>query len=185
MPLCYGLKKSGNMQYNFQKYPFLQHYKKHRSQKFVVRCLACHYIQKGDSYATVSNVIKYSKQTVGKWVNMFKDGGIDRLLEIKKGRGRKSKISTSTKECFTQAVIELQKSRSGGRVIGEDIVAMIQEKYKHKYSVSGVYKVLKRMGLSWVSSRSIHPKTNIMAQEKFKENFLKSSKEQGACRSKY
>jgi transposase len=111
---------------------------------------------------------------------MFKDGGIERLLEIKQGRGRKSKIPNATKERFIQEVIDLQKSRSGGRVIGKDIVLMIQEKYTHRYSVSGVYKVLKRIGLSWVSSRSIHPKTNILTQEKFKEDFLKYSKEQSS-----
>ena len=107
---------------------------------------------------------------------MFKEAGISRLLEIKKGRGRRPKISTNEKDGFSKAVIHLQKDRSGGRVIGEDVVNLIKEKYKQTYTTSGVYKVLKRMGISWVSSRSIHPKADLKEQEEFKANFLKRSK---------
>ena len=53
--------------------------------------------------------------------------------------------------------------------LGDDIVDMIKEKYKESYSVSGVYKLLKRMGMSWVSARSIHTKSNLEVQEAFKK----------------
>jgi len=164
------------MQGEFREYPFLEYYKKYRSKKFIIRCLACHYIQQGSSYKVVSKIVRYSKQTLGKWVSKFKDGGIDTLLEIKAGRGRKAKIPISEKERFTKLVSQLQKDRLGGRVIGEDIVKMIQEKYKYTYSVSGVYKILERMNMSWVSSRSVHPKVDLVEQEAFKEDFLKASK---------
>ena len=41
--------------------------------------------------------------------------------------------------------VQLQKDRSSGRIIGKDTVNMIKEKHKESYSVSGVYKLLKRM----------------------------------------
>ena len=65
--------------------------------------------------------------------------------------------------------IQLQKDRSGGRIIGEDIVNMIKEKYKESYSVSGVYKLLKRMGMSWVSGRSVHTRSDPEVQGAFKK----------------
>ena len=91
------------------------------------------------------------------------------MLETKAGRGRVAWISSELSAEFSEAVISLQENRDGGRVIGRDIVAMAEEKYAAKYSVSGMYKLLSRMGLSWVSGRSIHPKADLEAQESFKK----------------
>lgn len=129
-------------------------------------------------YVKVAKIMKYSKQTIIEWVKTFNEGGIDLLLVIRSGRGRKPRIGNKDedKELFSQAVMSLQKERSGGRIIGQEIVDMIKEKYNKSYTLSGVYKVLKRMGLSWVSSRSIHPKANLKQQESFKKNLPKCNK---------
>jgi transposase len=156
---------------DFKLFPFLKYYKKNRSIKYIVRCLACHYIQKGESYKKISKIIKYSSQTIGEWVKMYNEGGIDKMLSIREGRGRKARIKQDKKEEFNQFVVQLQKDRDGGRIIGEDIVSMIKEKYNESYSVSGVYKLLKRMDMSWVSARSIHTKSDHEAQEAFKKTF--------------
>ena len=100
---------------------------------------------------------------------MYNEGGIDKVLSIREGRGRKARIEASKKEEFNQFVIQLQKDRSGGRIIGEDIVKMIKEKDKESYSVSGVYKLLKRMGMSWVSGRSVHTRSDPEVQGAFKK----------------
>ena len=68
-------------------------------------------------------------------------------------------------------IIQLQEDRDGGRIIGQDIVSMIKEKYNESYSVSGVYKLLKRMDMSWVSGRSIHTKPDLEVRETFKKTF--------------
>ena len=75
------------------------------------------------------------------------------------------------KEEFNEFVMQLQKERDGGRIIGEDIVSMIKNKYNESYSVSGVYKLLKRMNMSWVSGRSVHTKSDPEVQEAFKKTF--------------
>ncbi len=157
----------------FQEFRFLEYYKKHRSKKYISRCLACHYIQERMSYIKVSKIMKYSKQTIIEWVKMFNEGGIDLLLATRSGRGRKPRIGNENKEAFSKAVMKLQEERSGGRIIGKDIVDMIKKKYNKTYSISGVYKVLKRMDMSWVSSRSIHPKADLQQQEAFKKNLQK------------
>ena len=114
-------------------------FKKNRSKKYIVRCLACHYIQEGKSYKEISRIIKYSKQTIGEWVKMYNEGGVDKMLSIRGGSGRKARIKNDKKEEFNGFVMELQKDRDGGRIIGEDIVSMINDKYNESYSVSGVY----------------------------------------------
>ena len=123
------------------------------------------------SYEEVSRIVKYSRQTIGEWLKMYNEGGVDKMLSIKKGRGRKARIKSDKKAEFNQYVMQLQEDRDGGRIIGEDIVSMVEEKYNESYSVSGVYKLLKRMNMSWVSARSIHTKTNPGTQEAFKKTF--------------
>ena len=154
---------------DFKLFPFLEYYKKNRSKKYILRCLACHYIQEGKSYKEISKMIKYSKQTIGEWVKMYNEGGIDKMLSIREGRGRKARIDNNKKEEFNEFVVQLQKDRDGGRIIGDDIISMIKDKYNESYSVSGVYKLLKRMDMSWVSARSIHTKTDLEVQEAFKK----------------
>ena len=153
----------------FKLFPFLKYYKKNRALKYIVRCLACHHIQEGMSYESVSKIVKYSRQTIGEWVKMYNEGGIDKMLSIRKGRGRKARIKSDKKAEFSEYVVQLQEARDGGRIIGEDIVSMIKDKYNESYSVSGVYKLLKRMDMSWVSARSIHTKTDLEVQEALKK----------------
>ena len=102
---------------------------------------------------------------------MYNEGGVDKMLSIRKSRGIKARIKSDKKAEFNQLVIQLQEDRDGGRIIGEDIVSMIKEKYNESYSVSGVYKLLKRMDMSWVSGRSVHTKSNLEVQETFKKTF--------------
>ena len=94
-------------------------------------------------------------------------------LVLNTGPGRIARISSKLSTEFSEAVISLQENRNGGRIIGKDIVNMVQEKYAVKYSVSGIYKLLYRMGLSWVSARSIHPMADLEAQESFKKTLKK------------
>lgn len=155
----------------FKLFPFLKYFKKNRSLKYIVRCLACYHIQQGMSYEEVSKVVKYSRQTIGEWVKMYNEGGIDKMLSIRKGRGRKARIKNDKKAEFSEYVVQLQQAREGGRIIGEDIANMILEKYNESYSVSGVYKLLKRMNMSWVSARSVHTKSDPQVQEAFKKTF--------------
>lgn len=153
----------------FQGFKFLDYYKDHRSKPYISRCLALHYIQGGNSYDQVSALICYSRQTIMQWVRKFEEGGLESLLSTKPGRGRKARLSSDLTSEFSEAVISLQEDRNGGRIIGQDIVNLVKEKYSVEYSVSGIYKVLSRMGLSWVSGRSIHPKANLETQAAFKK----------------
>ena len=107
------------------------------------------------------------------WVSKFQEKGINALLVTKAGRGRVSILPKDMSIEFNKAVVSLQENRNGGRIIGKDVVNFVEEQYGVKYSVSGIYKVLSRMGLSWVSARSIHPKADLEAQETFKKTLVK------------
>ncbi|TEW53788.1 winged helix-turn-helix domain-containing protein [Psychromonas sp. RZ22] len=55
------------------------------------------------------------------------------------------------------------------RLIGSDIQSFILEHFGYQYHLSSVYKLLHRLGFSWITSRSKHPKQSIEAQEDFKK----------------
>ena len=157
----------------FKDYDFLGYYKKHRSQKNIYRCLGCHYIKEGKSYDEVAKILKFNRNSIIEWVSRFEEGGISLLLSIRKGRGVKGKLSSVAIEDFANKVVKLQEDRNGGRVIGDDIVQMVKDEYGVSYSRSGIYKVLSRFGLSWVSARSVHPKADVKDQEEFKKTSKK------------
>jgi len=56
---------------------------------------------------------------------------------------------------------------SGGRLIAEDIRAYINTTFKISYQLSNVYRLLNEMDLSWITSRSKHPKQSVEAHEEF------------------
>lgn len=156
----------------FKEFEFLVYYKLNRSRKYIYRCLACNYINRGKSYDEVSKILQFSRASIIDWVKSFQEGGIDSLLSIKSGRGRKAKISSDLAAELSESVISLQESKCGGRIIGKDIIGLIKERYDIEYSLSGIYKMLSRINMSWVSGRSIHPKGNIDAQESFKKTSI-------------
>jgi transposase len=96
-------------------------------------------------------------------------------LRDKTGKGRKRKLSPEREEEFRQQVEELQEEREGGRVRGQDVQVLLKEKFCIDHALPSVYHVLDRCGLSWISARSKHPKSDPAAQEEFKKNSKKKS----------
>ena len=79
-------------------------------------------------------------------------------------------MSKEELESFKEEFLEKQKNLSGGRLIGKDALELLSEKYGKRYSKNHIYYVLKKMGLSYISGRSVHPKADKEAQESFKKS---------------
>jgi transposase len=73
------------------------------------------------------------------------------------------------KPSFSGRTTYLTDSLKGGRLRAEDIRELIKEKFKVDYGLSGIYPLLHRLGYSWITSRSIHPKADKNLQESFKK----------------
>jgi len=93
------------------------------------------------------------------------------------GRGRYKKLPTGKEAELKKEILLLQENRDGGRVIGKDVRVLLKEKYEVEYSLSSVYVLLDRLNLTWITSRSIHPKTSPEAIESFKQNFPEAVEE--------
>lgn len=83
--------------------------------------------------------------------------------------GRNSKIPEQHIEAFKTLIVEEQRKRGGGRLTGQDIRQLAQEHYQADYTVTGIYELLKRIGMSWISSRSRHPQADPQQQDAFKK----------------
>jgi transposase len=157
------------LQYDFDKLSKTQGNSRERK-----RYLAFAHICDGKSFTATAAAIRIKLRTLMNWVKRFRAQGINGLKD-RPGRGSKPYLPLKERAAFKQAVLELQQKRSGGRVRGSDVLALMKEKYNVDPTLSTVYNTLKRADLVWITGRSIHPKADIEAQEDFKKNFEKKS----------
>jgi transposase len=154
----------GLEQYDFDKLSKTQGNSRERK-----RYLAFAHIRDGKSFTETAVAIRIKLRTLMNWVKRFRAQGIDGLTD-QAGRGAKSCISPEDRAAFKQSVLELQQKRSGGRIRGSDVLALMKEKYNVEPTLSTVYNTLRRADLVWITGRSIHPKADVEAQESFKKN---------------
>jgi transposase len=105
----------------------------------------------------------------------FQTQGINGLYD-REGRGRHSPLSIEQKEQLKTEIVALQQQRGGGRVTAVNIAELIQQKFNVVYNPNSLYKLLKQIGMSWVSGRSAHPEKNDAAQAEFKKKLPANSK---------
>jgi len=55
-------------------------------------------------------------------------------------------------------------------VRGEDIRQLLDEQFGVVYTLNGVYELLKRLDMVWISARSVSPNANPARQAEFKKN---------------
>jgi len=151
---------------------FFQFAKRESHPKTRIRFLALGHLQSGKTKNEVAHMFQVSLTALRKWLLRFLSGGIDGLRP-KAGKGRKRKLSSEQEEEFRQQVEQLQESLEGGRIRGQDVQVLLKEKFCVDHALPSVYHVLERCGLSWISARSKHPKSNLEAQEDFKKNSKK------------
>jgi transposase len=148
---------------------FFQLAKKESHPKTHIRFLALGHLQSGKTKKEVAHMFQISLTALRKWLLRFLTGGVDGLRP-KAGRGRKRKLLPEQEEEFRQQVEQLQENRDGGRIRGQDVQVLLKEKFCIDHALPSVYHVLERCGLSWISARSKHPKSDPVAQEEFKKN---------------
>ena len=142
-------------------------YKQRGQHKHGIRLLALWKLQSGMSETQLCTLIGKTHKTIRLWRRLYEAGGIDALLSIKIGRGRKAHIDH--KSIIEDAIEHLSRQQKGGRLRAQDLVDYFAQEKQITYSLSGMYHVLHRLGFSWITSRSKHPKQDLDAIEDFKK----------------
>jgi len=143
-----------------QEIDFASLAKKEKSGRVRVRFLALSNLQRGMSHRKTAKMLQVSAVSINNWVNRFKKAGLEGLQDKALGRGRNQMLPKNKEEELKELVLKAQKNLTGGRLIGDDIIELVKKKYGITYSSSGIYHLLHRIGLVWISSRSQHPKSN-------------------------
>jgi transposase len=153
----------------FQKVDFKALYKRHSQKKHGLRFLALCYLQEGRSIKDTACLLFKTEYTIREWIHLFAEGGIDRLLSIGSGRGRNAKLSPTEEAFLKDEITKLTNSLKGGRIRAEDVRELIRSNFKVEYGLSAIYPLLHRLGYSWITARSIHPKADKSLQDSFKK----------------
>ena len=153
-----------------QKNDFLSVYKVERNARIKIKLLALHHLQTGKDLTEVADIVLYNRNTIKSWLSMFIDFNYEGLIE-REGRGRYPRLPPAEEENFKIFLDKLQESRKGGRVIAQDIQYLLIDKFNCNYSISGVYTLLDRLNIVWISGRSKHPKHSQEVTDQFKANF--------------
>ncbi|WP_428436882.1 helix-turn-helix domain-containing protein, partial [Photobacterium frigidiphilum] len=82
---------------------------------------------------------------------------------------RPSFLSHQEKQQLAKYIEENAAKPDGGRLTGHDIHDYITQTFGKAYHPDYIYILLKKMGFSWITSRSKHPKQCDKIQEDFKK----------------
>ena len=102
------------------------------------------------------------------WLKCFREQGIEGLRD-KPRSGRPGLLDRSAYDALQQKIKDSQSLLSGGRLRGEDIIQLVKDEWGVEYTLSGIYRLMKAIGMSWVSTRSKHPEQDEQAQQQFKK----------------
>lgn len=117
-----------------------------------------------------AKVFDTSRPSLMAWIKSFEHNASDGL-KLKSGRGRKSVIDSETKEIVRQYM------RKNPNATNEAVRQYIKEKRKIAAHISTVNRLMKQLGLSYITPRPKHYKADRGAQEEFKKNSGKKSKD--------
>ena len=164
------MKKTRRLICDIQEFDFLSTYKVERDARIKVKLLALHHLQVGKSVQEVSDITLYDRKCIRHWLCMFILFDYEGLIE-KEGRGRKPRLEQDQEDLFKKKLSELQDEKQGGRITAEDIQVLLASEFNSCYSISGIYTLLDRLNIVWISARSKHPKNSQDAIEQFKASF--------------
>jgi len=134
-----------------------------------MRYLAVEKFHEGYSRVSIAKILNVSRRLVNEWISKYLSGGFD-ALALKKATGQPSRLNNEQKSELKKYVISHAVKDTGGRLMGKDIQKYISETYSVNYGVRNIYRLMKELDLAWITSRSKHPKQDLVAQEDFKKN---------------
>ena len=120
----------------------------------------------------------FSSRSYKRWCKLFKSqqtclkrfnsGGIDALRENHR-TGRRSSLSCEQLKQLTHYIEENSIKPSGARLNATMLITYIEKEFSVRYRISNIYRLLHLLHFSWSTSRSMHPKQSLEAQDDFKK----------------
>ena len=109
-------------------------------------------------------------RVVGKWISRYNERGLSGLATLPRS-GRPRMLPAEREDELRARLNAPPRPEDGVCVLrGEDVKRILAEELGARYSLSGTYVVLGRMGYRSLVPRPRHPKTDVQAQEEFEKN---------------
>ena len=132
------------------------------------RYLAVSHFVDGESRTDIAKYLKVARGSVNSWIQKYLDGGIDGLSAAEHP-GRPGKLTQLQLDNLREFIEKNSVKPEGGRLQAKDIRLYIIDSYGIDYEVSNIYRLLRQLKFSWITSRSRHPKQDEGAQTLFKK----------------
>ena len=153
---------------DFQQYDFLSMMKNESHARNRIRLLAMHHLQSGKGLTAVSDIVKNGYTTVQSWLRRFRQAGFTGLFESPRS-GAPKKVTPQAEQWLYDEIKALSESKTGGYITGQELQKLLLEQHTIKCSLKTVYNTLHRLGFSWITSRSMHPKGDPQIQQAYKK----------------
>lgn len=151
-----------------QKFDFDGLARKQPNAQMRIRLLGLAHLKEGKNYSEAGRSLRVTRHAVMRWATWFVEGGIDRLAGIPH-TWSPQRLPKAQEEALRVAIEQAQAERGGGRIRGEDIRQILREQFHQEYSLNGVYHLMKRLGMCWISARAVNPQADLLAQAEFKK----------------
>ncbi len=149
-----------------------QLFRKEKDSRISKRIQAVYLAQMGKTAPRIATVVGYSRRCIQDWICAYNRKGIEGLQDSP-GRGTSCKLNNDQLQWLRQRIEEGPRPEDGVCVLrGKEIQSIIHKQFGVKYSLSAIYKLLHRLGYSYVSSRPEHPKGDPEARKSFKKKSL-------------
>jgi transposase len=151
--------------------------KQEKSAKVRTRLLAIAAVLEGKTKTYAAKLAGITISNIRIWIKRFNEQGFEGL-KSKKQWGRPTLWTNQVEEFLKAKVIQGACFETDNRVTFrlEDLQVILKKEFDLHYGISTIWYKLKQLGLSWISVRQQHPKSNLELQEDFKKKFLKLSK---------
>lgn len=153
---------------DFYDHDYIALYKKEANSRNKIRLLAMANIKDGMGIQETSNAIKTPFKTIQGWLSKFREKGLSGLY-VKTTKYKPPKITKEIKCWISDFMQKLYSNSVGGSVTGSELHVLVQQHFNIKCCLQTIYNTLHSLGLSWISCRSKHPKSDKEVQELYKK----------------
>lgn len=126
--------------------------------------------REGQTGVEIAQRLGYTDRAVRKWIHRYNEGGLAGLKDLPRS-GRPRHLDAAKEEEVRK---RLDAGAREGDVVcvlrGADVRRILKEEFGARYSLSGTYVVLNRLGYSSLMPRPQHPDADPAAQEEFEKN---------------
>lgn len=134
-----------------------------------LKLLAVSHFIEGKNRTEIASFLKVSRRSVNIWIKAYLDLGLEGL-KVKQRSGRPARLTPEQLVQVKSYVVDNAIKAQGGRLQGKDVQEYIKSTFGVTYQKTNIYQLLHKLNLSWITTRSKHPKQSIEAQKAFKKN---------------